>query len=143
MIGVSETAKSLTRFCARGTTSTIDNMARIDIIKLSTCGQQLVVCDGRTDRVSAFPDVSTVIEDIREEGDGLVSSHLGGTFTNDFDLAAMGMGVIPATGAALDFPTTTFPVSFYGDKISKPHDPDTGPDAGMTGFLKALGAEKG
>ena len=39
---------------------------------------------------SAMPDISTVIEDIREEGDDVViTSHWSGTFTNDFDLSAM------------------------------------------------------
>lgn len=93
---------------------------------------------------SAFPDVSYVVEDVREEGDGVaVTGHFSGTFTNDFDLSAMGVGVIPATGKALDFLDSTVLVSFDGDKISNVHSPDTGPDAGMPGFLKALGADVG
>ena len=89
---------------------------------------------------SAFPDISTNIEDIREEGDDVVvTHHLSGTFANDIDLSAMGMGVIPATGAAVDFPTDTMIVSFDGAKISKIHDPSSGPDAGMPGFLRAIG----
>lgn len=93
---------------------------------------------------SAFPDISYIIEDIREEGDGLaVTGRFAGTFSNDFDLSALGFGVIPATGAALDFPDSTMQVSFNGQKITEAHDPSTGPDAGMRGFLRALGADIG
>jgi len=90
---------------------------------------------------AALPDISTVIEDIREEGDSVIlTSHWEGTFANDFDLSAMGMGAIPATGKTVVFPTSTIRIDFRGDKISAIHDPGTGPDAGVGGFLKALGA---
>jgi predicted ester cyclase len=93
---------------------------------------------------AAFPDLSYVIKDVREKGDGVaVTGHFSGTFTNDFDLSAMGMGVVPATGAAVEFPTSTIQVSVDGGKISKIHDPSTGPDAGTPGFLKALGVKMG
>ena len=93
---------------------------------------------------SAFPDLSLIIEDIREEGDGVVvTSRFSGTFTNDLDLSAMGLGVFAATGKAVDFPPGTNLVSFDGDKISELHRLDTGPDAGMAGFLKLFGAESG
>jgi predicted ester cyclase len=93
---------------------------------------------------AALPDVSTVIEDVREEGDSVVlTSHWEGTFANDFDLSPLGMGVIPATGKAVIFPTSTIRIDFDGDKICAIHDPSTGPDAGMGGFLKALGANGG
>lgn len=89
---------------------------------------------------SAMPDISTIIEDIREEGDSvMLTSHWEGTFSNDFDLSAMGMGVIPATGKTVVFPTSTIRIDFDGDKICAIHDPGTGPDAGLGGFLKALG----
>jgi hypothetical protein len=94
--------------------------------------------------LSAMPDIKTVIEDIREDGDDVVvTSHWQGTFLNDFDLSAMGMGVVPATGKAVVFPTSTVRISFKGDKISKIHDPATDPDAGPAGFFKALGVETG
>jgi hypothetical protein len=90
---------------------------------------------------SALPDISTVIEDYREEGDSVVlTSHWEGTFSNDFDLSAMGLGVIPATGKAIVFPTSTVRITFDGDKICALHDPATGPESGMAGFLKALSA---
>jgi hypothetical protein len=89
---------------------------------------------------SALPDLSVVIEDIREDGDdAVVTSHYTGTFTNDLDLSATGMGVIPATGKAIVCPSQRDRVSFDGDKISEIHNLETGPDAGPAGFLKALG----
>ena len=93
---------------------------------------------------SAIPDITYLIEDIRKEGDGVaITGRFSGTFTNDFDLSVMGMGVIPATGAAVDFPSSTLQLSFDGDKISRVHDPSIGQDAGMAGWLKALGVEPG
>jgi hypothetical protein len=93
---------------------------------------------------SALPDISTVVEDIREGGDSIIlTSHWEGTFANDFDLSAMGMGVIPATGKTVVFPTSTIRIDFDGDKICAIHDPGTGPDAGVGGFLKALGVNGG
>jgi hypothetical protein len=93
---------------------------------------------------SALPDLSIVIEDIREDGDDvLVTSHYAGTFTNDFDLSAVGMAAIPATGKAIVFPSQRDRVRFDGEKISKIHNLETGPDAGMAGFVKALGVKLG
>ncbi len=94
--------------------------------------------------LSALPDLSIVIEDIREDGDNLlVKSHYTGTFTNDLDLSALGMGVIHASRKAFVFPSQRDRVSFDGDKISEIHNLETGPDAGTAGFLKALGVEAG
>lgn len=92
----------------------------------------------------AFPDLSLVIEDIREEGEGVVAtSRFHGTFTNDLDLTSLGLGVIPATGKAVDFPSQRDRVSFENNKISEIHNLETGPDAGMRGFQKALGLKTG
>jgi hypothetical protein len=73
----------------------------------------------------------------------VVTTHFSGTFTNDVDLSAWGMGVMPATGKCIDFPSGTDLVSFDNGKISKLHSLDTGPDVGMPGFLKALGVDMG
>ena len=90
---------------------------------------------------SAFPDLSYVFEDIRERGECLeVTGRFAGTFTNDFDLSAMGMGIIPATGASVDFPSSTARVCFDGDRIVEVHQLGTGPDAGMAGFFNVLGS---
>jgi predicted ester cyclase len=91
---------------------------------------------------SALPDMSLIIDDIREEGDRVViKNHFSGTFTKDLDLSSMGLGVIPATGKAFVFPAQRDRVSFDGDKISEIHNLETGPDAGVAGFLKALGVK--
>jgi predicted ester cyclase len=93
---------------------------------------------------SAFPDLSLVIEDIREEGDGVVvRAHFSGTFTNDLDVSPLGLGIVPATGKPVNFPPGTNRVSIDNGKISKMYGLDTGPDAGMAGFLKALGVNMG
>jgi predicted ester cyclase len=93
---------------------------------------------------AAIPDLQFFIEDLREDGDDvLVSTRFRGTFTNDFDLSAVGMGVVPATGKAVDIGPNLARVSFEGDKISGLHALDTGRDAGMAELLKALGAEPG
>jgi predicted ester cyclase len=88
---------------------------------------------------ASFPDVGNVIEEIRQDGEEVVVvSHFTGTFENDFDLSALNMGVIPATGKAVKFPSATTRISFDGDKISGIKDLDSGPNAGMAGFLAAL-----
>jgi hypothetical protein len=88
----------------------------------------------------SFPDIKEVIDDIREEGDQvMLTSHFEGTFTNDLDLSVVGMGVIPASGKMVVFPSSTNEISFDGDKISKIHNTATGPDAGLSGLLVAMG----
>jgi predicted ester cyclase len=89
---------------------------------------------------SAFPDLSLKIDDIREVGDQVaVTSHFTGTFTNAVDLSAMGMGTIPPTGKRVEFPKSSDMLSFEGDKVSRMHNTDTGPDSGMAAFMTALG----
>ena len=92
----------------------------------------------------SIPDIKVVIDDVQEGGDMLtVKSHFTGTFTNDFDLSAMGMGVIPASGEFVEFPPSTAEISFAGDKVTRFHNTETGPDAGLPGIMKALGAKMG
>ena len=93
---------------------------------------------------ASFPDIDFVIEDIREEGDGVqVTGYFSGTFTNDFDLTPLGMGVFPATGKNIRWPSGTSQVTIEDGKITNNHDTSTGADAGMAGFVKALGADMG
>jgi predicted ester cyclase len=88
---------------------------------------------------ASIPDMGYTIEEIHQEGDDVVQTgYFTGTFKKDLDLSAMNMGVIPATGKALKFPSSTSRVSFTGDKISKNHDLTTDPTAGMAGFLAVL-----
>lgn len=91
---------------------------------------------------ASFPDMSYEIEELRQDGeDVVVKGRFVGTFENDFDMSDMNMGVIPATGKKIIFPYDTSRVSFDADnKIVAHHNLDTGPDAGMSGFMKALGA---
>ena len=90
----------------------------------------------------SLPDIKVLIDDIHEESDSVVvTSRITGTFTNDFDLTQMGMGVVPASGEMVEFPASTTQISFNGDKVSKFHNTETGPGAGLPGMLKALGAK--
>ncbi len=90
----------------------------------------------------SLPDIKVVIDEIHEEGDKVkVTSYFTGTFTNDFDLTEMGMGVISASGKTVTFPSSTAEVSFNGDKITRFHDTDTGPEAGLPGLMNALGVK--
>ena len=92
----------------------------------------------------SIPDIKVVVDDVHEEGDSvMVTSRIMGTFTNDFDLTQMGMGVVPASGEMVEFPASTSQISFNGDKITRFHNTETGPDAGLPGMLKALGAAPG
>lgn len=93
---------------------------------------------------AAFPDLALVVEKIQEDGDDLVvTSRFTGTFRNDMDLSALGMGVVRATGKAAEFPSQRDRVILENGKISRMQNIETGPDAGMGGFFKALGVEPG
>lgn len=88
----------------------------------------------------SFPDLEFVVEELAEDGDGVqLAGYFTGTFTNDLDLSVMGIGVIPASGEKINWPTNHNLITFDGDKIVQWHGLDTGPDAGFSGFLKALG----
>ena len=90
--------------------------------------------------LASFPDMEYVIKEIKEEGDGVrLTGHFVGVFTNNLDLSAMGMGVIPASGEKITWPNASIHISVKGDKITKWHILDTSPDAGMAGFLRPLG----
>jgi hypothetical protein len=90
--------------------------------------------------LASFPDMEYVIEEIKEEGDGVrLTGHFVGGFTNNLDLSAMGMEVIPASGKQITWPNASIHISVKGDKITKWHILATSPDAGMAGFLRPLG----
>jgi len=87
---------------------------------------------------SAFKDFKAVYSDLREEGDSvIVSYHFEGKHTNDLDLSAMGLGVIPATGKKIVWPEDTAAFKIQGDKIVsiKPY----GDSGGMESFFAPLG----
>jgi len=86
---------------------------------------------------ASFPDVDYVIEDISEEGGKVkVTGYFTGTFTNDFDLSAMGMGVYPASGKKIRWPSETSMVTVEDGKITNSHSESS---AGMAAFLEPLG----
>jgi predicted ester cyclase len=69
---------------------------------------------------SAMPDLKFVADDIHEEeGSVIMTDHFEGTHENDLDLSAMGMGVFPASGKMIIFPSGIDRVSVEGDKISR------------------------
>jgi predicted ester cyclase len=87
---------------------------------------------------AAFKDFRAVYSDLREEGDDvIVSYHFEGTHTGDFDLSAMGLGVLPASGKKIVWPEESSEFKIKGDKIVsiKPH----GDAGGMEAFLGARG----
>lgn len=83
---------------------------------------------------AAMPDIKYVRSDIHEEGDYvIVSGHFEGTFENDLDLSAMGLGVIPASGKKVAWKESTERYVVKGDKIVKSE-----PIAGAGGFEEFL-----
>ena len=116
-----------------------DDYQATDSVGSPAFGKEAWFAMGELMRAS-IPDLDFTIDEIRQEGEDVIfSGHFTGTFQNDLDLSAMNMGVIPATGKAINIPGGTSRISFSGDKISKNHNLDTGPNAGMAGFLAAFG----
>lgn len=67
---------------------------------------------------ASFKDMKYVYSGFTEEGDYVtVRAHWEGTFTGDFDLSAMGMGVIPATGKKIIWPEESSKWKLEGDKV--------------------------
>ena len=89
---------------------------------------------------AAFKDFTYVLGGVREEGDSvIVNGHFQGTHTGDFDLSAMGMGVIPASGKKIVWPEASNEFNIEGGKIVsiKPY----GDSGGLEAFLAALGVK--
>ena len=87
---------------------------------------------------AAFEGFKWVLSDFRQEGDNVImSGHFEGTHTGDFDLSAMGMGVIPASGKMIVWPEASVEYKVEGDKIvsEKPY----GDSGGMESILAPLG----
>ena len=88
--------------------------------------------------LAALPNIKWVPNDFHEEGDSVImSGHFEGTFTNDLDLSAMGMGVIPASGKKIMWPEMSVKYQVEGEKILKqlPY----GDVSGMEDFFAPLG----
>lgn len=87
---------------------------------------------------SAFKDFKTKISDAHEEGDNvIVTSHFEGTHTGDFDLTAVGAGVIPASDKKIVWPEANTKWKIEGEKIASIQANDE--NSGMGPFLAALG----
>ena len=86
----------------------------------------------------AFKDFKTVYHDFHEEGDGvIVRLHFEGTHTGDFDLSAMGLGVIPASGKKIVWPEAITKFTVKGDKITSEKEIS----GGIEWFLAPLGVK--
>jgi hypothetical protein len=88
--------------------------------------------------MKAFPDFKGVVHDLREEdGDVIMTFHWEGTHTDDFDLSAMGLGVIPASGKKATTPESKTRFMVEGGKIVG-NQPISG---GFEPFLASLRVE--
>jgi predicted ester cyclase len=89
---------------------------------------------------TAFKDFNYVLNDLREEGDNIIASgHFEGTHTGDFDLSAMGVGVIPASGKKIVWPEASNAFKIEGDQIVSIQP--VGDSGGMEAFFAALGVK--
>ncbi|MEJ2265454.1 MAG: ester cyclase [Anaerolineales bacterium] len=89
---------------------------------------------------AAFKGFRAVISEVREEDEGVILSfHFEGTHTGDYDLSAMGLGVIPASGKKIVWPESSSVFMVEGDKIVgiKPY----GDSGGIEDFLAPLGVK--
>jgi hypothetical protein len=81
------------------------------------------------------------LADLTESGEdsALMTGHFEGTHTGDFDLSAMGLGVIPASGKKVVWPDATIKWIVKDDKIVG--NENAGGSAGLEGFLAPLGVK--
>lgn len=87
--------------------------------------------------MEAFKDFKGVVHDISEVGDSVILTfHFEGTHTGDFDLSAMGLGVIPATGKKVVTPESKTRFMIEGDQIVS-SQPISG---GFESLLAGIGA---
>ena len=90
--------------------------------------------------LASFKDWDYVNTNLRAEGDAVImSGHFVGTFTDDLDLSAMGIGVIPASGKEIVWDEAANKVTVENGKIAKMEP--YGHSGGFGPFLKALGVE--
>jgi predicted ester cyclase len=88
--------------------------------------------------ISAFTDFKWVRSVLRQEGDSVImSGHFEGKHTGDFDLSAVGVGVIPASGNMIIWPEASVEYKVEGDKIVS--EKAYGGASGMEALLAPLG----
>ncbi len=99
--------------------------------------KEMLIGMGKT-MAAAFPDVKAITDEFKEEGEGvLMKFHFEGTHLADFDLSPVGLGVIPASGKRIVWPTVSTIWIVEGDKIVG-EKPQTD---GMGWFLEPLGVK--
>lgn len=87
---------------------------------------------------AAFPDLQYVWGDHRQEGNDIIGTfNWEGTFTNDLDLSAMGLGVIKATGEKIVWPEFKARFTFRNNQITSIREIF----GGMEPFLAPLGVK--
>lgn len=93
----------------------------------------------------AFPDFRYNFLITREEGNQVwVSTRMQGTHSGDWDLSAMGMGVVPATGREVSTgKSTTRGIVNDNGKIEKIEVVEQEAGAGPMGMLQQLGVDIG
>ena len=96
---------------------------------------------GMTRRLGrSFTGYGFLCSDLRDEDDFVImTGHFEGTHTDDLDLSAMGLGVIPASGKKVVWPEASAKLTIEGSKIVK-MEPHAGA-AGLKAWLAALGID--
>lgn len=90
---------------------------------------------------AAFPDINYNINITGMDGNKVMTTtQLTGTHTADWDLSAMGMGVIPATGKSFSNPKEEGVMTIENGKITSYHI-DAKEGSGVLGVLKQIGVE--
>ena len=87
---------------------------------------------------TSFTGFKAVISDLQEVSDGvIVTNHFEGTHTSDFDLSAMGLGVIPPSGKKIVWADAKSKFTVEGDKITGIQEIS----GGLEWFLAPLGVK--
>jgi ketosteroid isomerase-like protein len=90
---------------------------------------------------AAFPDLNYNIKITGYDGNKAMSTtQLTGTHTADWDLSALGMGVIPATGKHFSNPEEKGVMTIENGKIAS-FVIDAKEDSGVPGILKKIGVQ--
>jgi predicted ester cyclase len=90
---------------------------------------------------AAFPDLNYNIKITGSDGNKVMTStQLTGTHTKDWDLSAMGMGVIPATGKSFSNPIEEGVMTIENEKITS-YFINAKEGSGVPGILKKIGVE--
>jgi predicted ester cyclase len=90
---------------------------------------------------AAFPDLNYNIKITgSDDNKVMTSTQLTGTHSSDWDLTAMGIGVIPATGKAFSNPKEEGMLTIEDGKITS-YFINSKEESGIPGMLKQLGIE--